>query len=168
MVSRKPVSPPPRPKDAAHPQQIAKGAKPARRLLLRPLARAQQISLFEREVRERLSRAGLDLVFAAAKVMSEGQRTTKPGKDAFFGSTMLTIDLGAVAASVRDACDARSAERLATLLADDTGAHARVQAIAAREVERLTGTRPSAITVELSARAQGATLFVDADVEASF
>jgi hypothetical protein len=136
--------------------------------MLRPLARVERISLFEREVRERLSRAALDLVFAAAKVMSEGQRSARPGKDAFFGSTMLTIDLAAVAGSVRDACDARSAERLATLLADDNGALARVKAIAGREIERLTGARPTAVTVEISVRAQGATVFVDADVEARF
>jgi hypothetical protein len=161
MVSRKHVSPPP-----AKPGQGR--AQPARRLLLRPLARAARITLFEKEVRERLSRAGLDLVFAAAKVMSEGQRSHRPGKDAFFGSTMLTIDLGAVAAAVRDACDARSAERLATLLADDADALARVKAIAAREIERLTGARPSSVAAEITVRAQGATVFVDADVEASF
>jgi hypothetical protein len=132
------------------------------------LARVERISLFEREVRYRLSRAAMDLVFAAAKVMSEGQRSTRPGKDAFFGSTMLTIDLGAVARSVRDACDARSAERLAALLADDPGATARVKAIATREIERLTGARPSAVTIEIAARAQGATVFIDADLEARF
>jgi hypothetical protein len=163
MVSRKPVAPPPpRPKDAAN------RPKPARRLLLRPLARAERISLFEREVRMRLSRAALDLVFAAAKVMSEGQRSTRPGKDAFFGSTMLTIELGAVAAAVRDTCDARAAERFATLLGDDEHALARVKAIAGREILRLTGTRPAAVTVEIKVRSQGATVYVDADLEATF
>jgi len=136
--------------------------------MLRPLARVERISLFEREVRERLSRAALDLVFAAAKVMSEGQRSARPGKDAFFGSTMLTIDLAAVAGSVRDACDARSAERLAALLAEDASALDRVKAIAEREVQRLTAARPNGLTVEISVRAQGATVFVDADVEARF
>jgi hypothetical protein len=160
MVSRKPIPTTPRPKSAA-------GPKPARRLLLRPLARVERISLFEREVRLRLSRAALDLVFAAAKVMSEGQRSTRPGKDAFFGSTMLTIDLGAVAGAVRDACDARSAQRLAALLGDDGDARERVKAIASREIHRLTGARPKALTVEIKVRAQGATVFVDADLEAT-
>ena len=41
----------------------------------RPMARATRIALFEREVRVRLSRAALDLLFARAEVISEGQRS---------------------------------------------------------------------------------------------
>src|SRR5262245_61145144 len=95
------------------------------RLLLRPLARVERISLFEREVKERLSRAALDVVFAAAGVMSEGQRAARGGRESFFGSTMLTIALDSVAAALRDAADARAAQKLAALLARDAGAQAR-------------------------------------------
>ena len=65
---------------------------PVTRLLLRPLARVERISLFEREVKERLSRAALDVLFAAAGVMSEGQRSARNKREAFFGSTMLTFE----------------------------------------------------------------------------
>src|SRR5262245_22530240 len=134
MVSRKSVELLPPPGEAAA------RPKPAKRLLLRPMARVEHISLFEQEVRDRLSRSALELVLAAAQVIAEGQRATRAGRESFFGSTMLTIDLGRVAPSVRDACDARSAQRLATLLAGDAGALARIRAIAARETERVAGS----------------------------
>jgi hypothetical protein len=60
------------------------------------MARATRIALFEREVRERLSRAALELVLARAEVISEGQRSVRGERDAYFGSTMLTIDLPAL------------------------------------------------------------------------
>ena len=104
------------------------------RPLLRPLARVERISLFEREVKERLSRAALDVLFAAAGVMSEGQRAARGGRESFFGSTMLTIELDAVALALRDAPDARSAQRLAALLARDAGAQSRIKRLAAERV----------------------------------
>lgn len=161
MVSRKPVpSAPARPRSSP--------PKTSRRPLLRPMVRVERISLFEKEVRERLSRSALDLVFAAAEVMAEGQRTAKAGRDTFFGSTMLTIDLARVAPDVRDACDARAAQRLAALLADEPAAQARAKAMAARETERVAGSRPKVITTEIKVRARGTTVYVDIDVEASF
>ena len=146
-------------------------------LALRPLARAARISLFEREVRERLSRAALDVILAAAGIMSEGQRgarreapkrTATKGHELFFGSTMLTIELESVAGSLRDAADARSAQRLAALLARDAGAHARIKRLAASECERLGNVRPKALSADIKVRARGTTVYVDVDVEASF
>jgi hypothetical protein len=77
---------------------VASGLAPRR-----PMARATRIALFEREVRERLSRAALELVLARAEVISEGQRSVRGGRDAYFGSTMLTIDLPALELLLRDA-----------------------------------------------------------------
>jgi hypothetical protein len=136
------------------------------RLLLRPLLRVRRISLFEREVRERLSRAALDLVFASAAIMSEGQRSLRAGKEIFFGSTMLTVELDGLSAAVRDACDACSARRLAALLGTEAAALARIRAIAAGEAERLGGTRPTSLEAEIRVRARGTTVYVDVDVEA--
>jgi hypothetical protein len=144
----------------------AAGAK--RRLILRPLARVEKISLFEREVRERLSRAALELIFGAAGIMSEGQRQARDGREIFFGSTMLTIELPAVAGFVRDVCDARAAQHLCALLATDTVAAARIKSIAAVEAERLCRTRPRTVGAEIKVRARGTTVYVDVDVEASF
>jgi hypothetical protein len=162
MVSRKTAAPPPGAKDAGA------SPRPARRFLLRPLARVERISLFEREVRERLGRAALDVIFAAASVISEGQSSSRPSREVFHGSTMLTIELGAVAPAVRDACDARAAQRLAALMAEDSAALARVKAVAAAETERISGRRPRALTTEIKVRSRGTTVYVDVDVEASF
>src|SRR5436190_12807414 len=123
MVTHKPKGAPAPSKSAAAPP-------------LRPLARVERIALFEREVRERPSRAALDLVFERAEVMSEGQRSTRAGQPAYFGSTMLTIDLEALAPQLREACDAGTARRLATLLSKDAAVAARVKAVAAREAAR--------------------------------
>lgn len=141
---------------------------PVTRLLLRPLARVERISLFEREVKERLSRAALDVLFAAAGVMSEGQRSARGKREAFFGSTMLTIELDAAAVALRDAADARSAQRLAALLARDAGAQARIKRLAAEECERLASARPRSLATDIKVRARGTTVYVDVDVEASF
>jgi len=91
------------PDSAAH-EIPAVGAPPVRK----PMARATRIALFEREVRERLSRAALDVVFARADLMSEGQRNVRGGKDGYFGSTMLTIDLASFADVLRDPASATS------------------------------------------------------------
>jgi hypothetical protein len=135
---------------------------------LRPLARVERISLFEREVKERLSRAALDVLFATAGVMSEGQRAARAGRESFFGSTMLTIELDAAALALRDAADARSAQRLAALLARDAGAQARIKRLAAEECERLSSARPRSLNTDIKVRARGTTVYVDVDVEASF
>jgi hypothetical protein len=142
------------------------GGEARARLLLRPLLRVRRISLFEREVRERLSRAALDLVFAAAATMSEGQRSLREGRELFFGSTMLTVELDTLTPAVRDACDACSAQRMAALLATDSGALARIRGIAAEEAERLGGTRPGAVSTEIRVSARGTTVYIDVDVEA--
>ena len=54
------------------------GARPGPEALpaRKPMARATRITLFEREVRERLSRAALDVVFARAESLSEGNPAT--------------------------------------------------------------------------------------------
>ena len=161
------------PAHAAAPPAVARkgplSAKEARpRLLLRPMLHVRRISLFEREVRERLSRAALDLVFAAAAIMSEGQRASRRGREVFFGSTMLTVELDGLAAVLRDACDVLSAQRVAALLANDSGAQVRIRGIASDEAERLGGSRPTSVTTEIRVRARGTTVYVDVDVEAAF
>src|SRR5215471_248672 len=134
----------------------------------RPMARATRIALFEREVRERLSRAALDLLFARADLISEGQRSSRGGRDAYFGSTMLTIDLPDLAMLLRDACDAGTARRLAALLESDESVTRRVQELAGRETTRVAGAPPTHVSTHVAIRAQGAKVFIDVDVEATF
>jgi hypothetical protein len=132
------------------------------------MARATRIALFEREVRERLSRAALDLIFARAELISEGQRSERGGRDSYFGSTMLTIDLPALAAVVRDSCDAGTARRLAALLEADAGVIRRVEELAAEEAARVGGAKPRQVGTHITIRAQGARVFIDVDVEGTF
>src|SRR5437763_15379326 len=119
----------------------------------RPMARATRIALFEREVRERLSRAALELVLGRAEIISEGQRGVRGGRDAYFGSTMLTIDLGSLELLLRDACDAGTARRLADLLEADAQAMAGVEALAAREAARVCRAVPDAVRTHVAIRA---------------
>ena len=134
----------------------------------KPMARVTRIALFEREVRERLSLAALELLLSRAEVISEGQRSVRGGRDAYFGSTMLTFDLPAMAVLLRDACDAATARRLASLLEADGRVAGRVQELAAREAARVAGAAPGAVSTHIAIRAQGARVFVDVDVEATF
>lgn len=134
----------------------------------RPMARATRIGLFEREVRERPARAALDLLFARAQVISEGQRSQRGGRDAYFGSTMLTFDLPALSIFIRDACDAATAVRLAALLEADPSVAKRVQELAKREAARVSGATPREVSAHVAIRATGAKIYIDVDIEASF
>ena len=155
-------SQPPGP-DAAAPD-AATDAPVARR----PMARATRIALFEREVRERLSRAALELVLGRAEVISEGQRGVRNGRDAYFGSTMLTIDLPSLDLLLRDACDAGTARRLAELMEADEAVGKRIEALAAAEAARVAGATPQSVSTHINIRSQAAKVFIDIDVEAVF
>lgn len=157
MVTHKPKTPPAGPRRARD-----AGAAP---LLLRPIARVERIGLFEREVRERLSRAAIDLLLARADLISEGQRTVRNGRDVYLGSTMMTIDLQGLGSVLRDSPEAATARRLADLLSLDPVVAALVEAIAAREATKHAGTPPRTLNTELTVTARGTKVFIDVDVE---
>jgi hypothetical protein len=144
------------------------GANPAPTFLpaRKPMARATRITLFEREVRERLSRAALDIVFARAELLSEGQRNVRGGKEGYFGSTMLTIDLPSLVDALRDACDAGTAHRLVELMEGDSTLPRRIRDIAEREAARVAASKLKDLRTHVTIRAQGAKVFIDIDVEA--
>lgn len=127
----------------------------------KPMATARRVSLFEREIRVKLSSAALDLLFDAAEVLSEGQRLG----DGWFGSTMITIDLARVADAVREECDAANARRVAELLADDARVVARARALATAEAAEKAGAPLRHVTVELKTRYAGSRVQIDVDVE---
>jgi hypothetical protein len=142
-------------------------AQPVSQLDLRPLARVRRIPLIEREIREHLSRAALDVVFACAEVLSEGEVGKSQGRPQFFGSTMLTIDVTRLADVLREPADEGTARRLAALLAKDPSLDSRVEAIVRREVERLSRAQVLTVHSEARLRTQGTRVFLDLDVEAS-
>jgi hypothetical protein len=136
-------------------------------LEMRPLVQVRRIALIEREVREFLSRAALDVVFAHAEVMSEGETSAAHGKRQFTGSTMLTFDVARLVGILREPADPGTARRLAELLAKDDSLEARTQAIVRREVERIAHVQPKLVRGETRIRAQGTRIFLDIDVEAT-
>jgi hypothetical protein len=132
----------------------------------KPMARALKVTLFEREVREKLSASAVEILFQRARVLSEGRRSDSPSAgDAFFGSTMLTIDLSELGDLVRDPADAATAARLAQLIADDSRVQKKVRQIAASEADRLAGAPCNAKAVEVRVRAEGHIVYLDIDVE---
>ncbi len=130
------------------------------------MARATRVTLFEREVRERLSGPAIDLLLARAKVLAEGKRSASPtAARVFFGSIMLTIDVQDLGADVREACDALAAERVAGLLAGDARVLKRVRGVAEREATRLAGAPIKAHLSDMRVRAEGTRVFIDVDVQ---
>jgi len=145
----------------------APAARPASAYELRPMARARTIPLIEREIRERLSHAALDAVFAHAEVISEGEAAKAGSQTQFLGSTMLTFDVSALAELVREPADEGTARRLAALLAKDKSLEGRIEAIVRREVERITRQAPRSVKGETRMRTQGTRVYLDIDVEAT-
>lgn len=127
----------------------------------KPMASARRVSLFEREIRVYLGTSAIEVLFAAAQTLSEGQRQ---GHD-YFGSTMITIDLGSVATAIRDECDVASARRVADLLARDARAQARIRALAEEGARARAGAALARLDVEVRVRAAGTCVHVDVDVE---
>jgi hypothetical protein len=148
----------------AQPEQEPRPLPPSE---LRPMAVARKIPLIEREIREHLSQAALDAIFARAEVMSEGEAGKGPGKLTFLGSTMLTIDVKDLADLMREPADEGTARRLAALLAKDSSLENRVEAVVRREVERIARVPPQAVRGDTQIRAQGTRVYLDIDVEAT-
>ncbi len=132
----------------------------------KPMARAARVTLFEREVREKLSVAAIEILVERARILSEGKRSAAPtAKALYFGSTMITVDVATLGELVREPCDARAAARVAELIRDDARVTKRVQKIAAREAERLAGVPVRVRAGDVRVRSQGTFVYLDVDVE---
>jgi len=130
------------------------------------MAKAAQVGLFFREVRERLSESAVEILLSEAQILSEGQRASGARPDDLYGTVMLTVDLARVQEKLRDPCDAATASRVAALMATDPRVRRRVEQIARAEARRLAGARLSAVDVDLTVRARGTKVFIDADLQA--
>jgi hypothetical protein len=159
----------------AHPAEVLSAAPLPR---FAPPRRAVRVSLFEREIRERLASPAVDILLGAARVLSEGGFAPEnpllagraAGQGAYFGSCMLTIELSALcgeAGVLRDPSDEPTALRLANLCATDARLLRRVRLLAEDEATRIAGRPLGQIASEVRVRAEGTTLFVDIEVEAA-
>lgn len=128
----------------------------------KPMAAARRVSLFEREIRVGLSSAAVEILFQLASILSEGAHE----EGGYFGSTMITIDLGRAALLVSDPCDATTVRRVADLLAADPRVRQRARAMAAAEADRLAGAPLGRAQIDLRVRTSGNHLHIDVDVEA--
>jgi hypothetical protein len=131
-------------------------------LIKKPMARAWRASLFQRQLSYQLSSAAIELLIERAQVLSEGQiEGTR-----YFGSTMISLDLRRLEDEVSDPASAATARRLGDLAAEDSHLRRRAGELARAEAERLAGRRLERCQIDLSARARGAQLHIDLDVEA--
>jgi len=131
--------------------------------LRKPMAGARRVSLFEREIHIKLSTPAIEILFDLATVISEGQLEG----DGYFGSTMITIDLARAGGVVSDACDARTARRVADLLGADSRIRAQAKRVVVAEAEARAGCKLRSPQVDMSVRATGAHVHIDIDVEAT-
>ncbi len=129
----------------------------------KPMAGARRVSLFEREIRIKLSGPAIEILFDLAAVISEGQLE----QGGYFGSTMITIDLSRATGVVRDSCDARTARRVADLLTSDSRVRARAKRVAVAEAEARAGCKLRSPQVDMSVRSTGSQVHIDIDVEAT-
>jgi hypothetical protein len=132
----------------------------------KPMVQASRVALFERELRERLSAAAVELLFSQAQVLTEGRRADGPTAGrAFFGSVMITVDLAALGSGVRERCDELAAERVAAMMAEDARVIGRVRRLAEAEAGKLAGAAIRVHSADVRVRATGACVHVDVDVE---
>lgn len=126
------------------------------------MAKVRQVGLFSRKIIEHLSPSGFEALLSGAERISEGQVSLAGLYD---GSTMFTIDLGAGSSKIREACNAATAGRLATLLKRERKLQKRVVALAlqeARNIARQTILDPD---TDLRIRLEGTRVLMDVDVE---
>ncbi len=126
------------------------------------MARAARVPLIEREVREKIGDAALEVIFTDCARISEGD----VHKGRYFGSTMLTIDLAQLERTLR--VDTHHAlDTLAVMFAEDDRVTRRVQRLAERDAVSRANRPLTQVAVEVRVRTDGSRIFIDADVEAT-
>ncbi len=133
------------------------------RNLRKPMARANQVSLFHREIRTSLSSAAVEILLGQAQVLSEGQMDC----GVFGGSTMITIDCSNAGAWVSDPCDSTTVRQLAGLLLADDRFRASAKSLGMREAQRLAAQPLYDGQVDMNLRISGTNLHLDLDIEAT-
>jgi hypothetical protein len=131
-----------------------------------PMARVERLPLIEREIRERVGTAALELLIAGADVLVEGAPGNGPTSAGFFGSVMMTIDLAARAPQIREAPTPELAARLVELIGADGRALGRIRRIAESRAAVFAGRPIEVHPGDLRVRSDGLRVLVDIDIEA--
>jgi len=135
---------------------------------LKPLARTKTgPALIERGEYRVISRFLEEELFAFAEVLSEGEcRTGGDGCDNYFGSTMITFDLGRVRRYWRGPFDEKACKRVADAMQGSVRIHLRVMRLAYAEVARRVSDKPMGTAlIETRMRLNGESLYLDIDLE---
>lgn len=138
------------------------GRKPVVIPVRKPMRRTRRVSLFERELRIRLSIAAIEILFDMAAVLSEGQLDG----DSYQGSTMITIDLPRASVHVSEACDIATAQSVEVLLAGDARVHERARRLGLAAARQRAGCDFAHAQVDVSVHRNGRHLHLDVDIEA--
>lgn len=151
----------PKPSDTEH-----RARELARALLGPSWPRVRRIPLIRREVRESLSDSALEILFAAADLLIEGDRDQG---DRAYATVMVTLDLVRSAALLRDRADEATAERLAELMRGSVQVRARLIELARPRLAELLDADPRSLRIELvpAIRVVGTRVLIDGDVVVS-
>lgn len=122
----------------------------------------RRLSVFQRKVETSLSPTALEMVFEHMRVVSEGHLDG----DDYAGSTMISIDLEALAPRLSDEADASTARRFADLAPDDARVRQRARAVAFAEARRIAGGTLIQPQIDLEVRARGSVVHFALNVEA--
>ena len=126
------------------------------------MAAARRLSVFQRKVDIGLSATALELLFEHVRVVSEGGLDG----DRYAGSTMIIVDLAALASRLSDDPDAATARRFADLAPDDARVRARARKVAFDEARRLAGGTLIQPEIDLEVRARGPVVQFALNIEA--
>jgi hypothetical protein len=140
----------------------------------RPMAKVRSVALVTREITERLSLAGAELLLSAATKLSEGQLMAD---GSYFGSTMLTIDLDGIdtaalcrtssAGKLSRSGEMAAALRLTRLMGRHDAFVDRVKAIAHQDAVKLADEQLATPQLDVRIRAEARLVFIDVDIEAT-
>jgi len=132
------------------------------KLARRPMADVRQLPIFKREIIERISPAGFEVLLACAKRISEGK---VEDHGIFYGSTMITLDLSNPGPQIRAGQDPAAAERMAALLSKDRKLLRRLERLGVAEACQVAGGELSDPEVDIRVTSKEQRVLLDIDVE---
>jgi hypothetical protein len=133
------------------------------------LVKATRASLFVERSHRALTREAEELLFEHAEVMTEGSATRARDAEAFFGSTMITIDLDKLRGRLRGLDAPGTHEALRDVVGASVRMRLRAMRIACAEVARRVPERDlGTAQVEIRTSLVGSRLHLDVDLEVPF
>lgn len=133
---------------------------------LKPMVSTRKVSLFRREIKERISPPAFEILIGAADVIAEGSfDTSETDTPLFLGSILIKVDLSACDSFIRDPLDAAAAKRLTQMILSDPIAREVLAELALREAERSAGCALFELQTEMDASHHGNELRISIELE---